>query len=226
MYWLSVSTISALVYFYCKGKKALTLSPPKEAVPETAAAPHDKAGEMPEDSSVSTAASGVSRDQADTDPEDHRPKSAADRTPETAPVPESETDPIEAMASLADTADPWLWHQVYTRGIETAYRKRRSDDKMSPVVLRFGERYVERFPRIKTAVIERIGEKPVILPFKYLAMVLDDSGAYDQAARVCRTALSHGIEDGTRTGFQGRLQRIMRKKEADASGEQNPPRET
>jgi len=36
---------------------------------------------------------------------------------------------------------------------------------------------------------------------------------FDQAIDICLTALAHGIEDGTKTGFEGRIERLMKKQE-------------
>jgi hypothetical protein len=36
----------------------------------------------------------------------------------------------------------------------------------------------------------------------------EEDGAYDQAVAVCRTAL----EDGTKTGFEGWIERILKKR--------------
>jgi hypothetical protein len=58
-------------------------------------------------------------------------------------------------------------------------------------------------------------QDPKIIPvFKMLAIMLEEDGAYDQAVAVCRTALDNGLEDGTKTGFEGRIKRILKKKES------------
>ncbi|MFO7911047.1 MAG: hypothetical protein R6V15_02680 [Desulfotignum sp.] len=58
-------------------------------------------------------------------------------------------------------------------------------------------------------------QDPKLIPvFKMLDIMLEEDGAYDQAVEVCRTALDNGLEDGTKTGFEGRIQRILKKKES------------
>ncbi|MFO7886537.1 MAG: hypothetical protein R6U68_17130, partial [Desulfobacteraceae bacterium] len=58
-------------------------------------------------------------------------------------------------------------------------------------------------------------QDPKIIPvFKMLAIMLEEDGAYDQAVAVCRTALANGLEDGTKTGFEGRIKRLLKKKES------------
>lgn len=45
-------------------------------------------------------------------------------------------------------------------------------------------------------------------------IIMKKARAYDQAVDICRQTLAHGIEDGTRTGFEGRIRRLTKKREA------------
>ncbi|QDF73898.1 hypothetical protein FGA12_01250 [Shewanella marisflavi] len=48
--------------------------------------------------------------------------------------------------------------------------------------------------------------------FMHLATLLNDCGDFDGAIKVCQTAISYGLTDGTVTGFEGRITRIEKAK--------------
>ncbi|GAB6144742.1 hypothetical protein [Desulfocicer niacini] len=295
MYWISISTISALFYFYCKGKKNKAMPWESPAVrddppgAETSADAEEVVDEPADLSDISTPAESE-EESALKDSENgaeisvlEKIKEAADVVEETEISPqEKETSPeddvsdhavaedekfnmtengdgekalregidentdrlqqernggkedsqesnhkqdvsdefweksehIMAMESLSDKVDPWEWHSVYMRGIEDAYKKRSTDPRMIDIVVIYGERYIEHFPRVKSTIFEHLGDSPrVVSVFKHLAIVLDEIQAYDDAIKVCNTAIDHGLEDGTRTGFIGRIKRISHKKQ-------------
>jgi len=54
---------------------------------------------------------------------------------------------------------------------------------------------------------------PRVPMFVQLAMVLTEDGDYDSAVHVCEKALAWGFDDGTKTGFAGRIDRIRKKAE-------------
>ncbi|WP_234201356.1 hypothetical protein [Shewanella sp. AS1] len=49
--------------------------------------------------------------------------------------------------------------------------------------------------------------------FMQLATLLNDSGQFDGAIKVCQTAMGYGLTDGTVTGFEGRIARIEKAKQ-------------
>lgn len=59
-------------------------------------------------------------------------------------------------------------------------------------------------------------EKDVIMPrivsFETLVKIYDKQGLYDQAIEVCKLAIEYNIDDGTKGGFQGRIERLEKKK--------------
>lgn len=51
--------------------------------------------------------------------------------------------------------------------------------------------------------------------FKSMAIALDEDERYDEAVAICEKALSLGLEDGTKTGFEGRIARLTRNRDAE-----------
>ncbi|MFO7884086.1 MAG: hypothetical protein R6U68_04625 [Desulfobacteraceae bacterium] len=127
---------------------------------------------------------------------------------------ETEHSSQEDEKTLETESDPWQRHLIYVHEIENAYRNRRSsmDDRIKAIDL--STQYIAEFDSLKPAVFENIQEDPRIIPvFKMLTIMYEEEEVFDQAIDICRTALAHGIEDGTKTGFEGRIERLMKKQE-------------
>ncbi len=119
--------------------------------------------------------------------------------------------------SLDTESDPGERHLIYSHIIETAYRNRRTNADDLQTAMELSQQYMAEFASLRDPVLKMMGDDPKIIPvFKMLAIMLEESGEYDQAIQVCKTALGYGIEDGTKTGFEGRIERIL-KKQADNS---------
>ncbi len=180
MYWISVSALGSLWYFYCKGRKKIN---PNEHETFVTLAP----------GAAETA--GTEQDtSADPEPAD---------TPE----------PHQSLAALKQATDHLERHTLYSRAIDAAYRKRNTDPAMRTLVIEYGNSYVKEFPKLKPVVFKQFKDDPKILGiFKQLAIVLEEDKAYERAMDICRTAINHELEDGTKTGYEGRLGRLMKKK--------------
>ena len=158
-------------------------------------------------------------------PAAHKPVPSKEKRParepqavETQPPPEETLDGIiasgrpEAMqAALSRTDDPWQRHLLYTALVETAYKQRKQTaDRVA--VLTYAGRSIDEFERIEPVLRAKSGDEAVQAPvFKMMAITLDENQAYDEAVEVCQKALHWGLDDGTKTGFKGRMARIRRK---------------
>jgi DNA polymerase III epsilon subunit family exonuclease len=60
---------------------------------------------------------------------------------------------------------------------------------------------------------KEFGKYPHIPTFQYFATILSEEGEFDKAIQVCEKAISLGLSDNTKTGFQGRISRIKKKRE-------------
>lgn len=181
MYWLSISAIGALFFFYCHGRKKIS-----GADEETA--------------------QGL--EELESGPSDSGPADSDQAVMEM-------TDPIEALKLAYKISDPWHRHLVYTKGIDHAYKKRSSDKAMRTCVIEYGQSYIKRFDSLKKAVFDHFGDSPKAVPvFKQLAIVFEEDKAFDKAIKICGAAISYGLDDGTKTGYDGRIERLEKKKSA------------
>lgn len=109
---------------------------------------------------------------------------------------------------LEDISDPVLRNRLLRRLVNGHYR-RRSDALHRAAFYRAALLQMEEASSILDG-IEEIGEpRPHYLEaFKSMAIALDEDGSLDGAIAVCEMALSLGLQDGTKSGFEGRIDRL------------------
>jgi|GEM_PF-3483107 hypothetical protein len=185
MYWITVTMLGMAHYFFRKGS-SLQIRPDTEA----------DSGE------------------SDTKASDAHETRAGEPDTSASDIDAPDSTPQQPEDSLERVTDPGERHRLYTRQIETAYRNRRNTEEDLNTAMTLSLRYVKEFDSLKPAVLDTMEEGDRVVPvFRMLAIMLEEAGAYDQAVDICRQAQAHGIEDGTRTGFEGRIRRLMKKKE-------------
>lgn len=151
----------------------------------------------------------------------HRRKAHAPDEKAWEPTPEK-TDPVmdavlsgdlEKMIAAADwKTTPETRHDLLQKIAEYTY-KHRSAPAMRERLTEYARTYLEEFPELFPAVERTHPERPLFLPvFKWYAIHLEEEKAYDEAVRICRLALEYDLDDQTKTGFEGRIQRILKKK--------------
>jgi len=121
------------------------------------------------------------------------------------------SDDVDAMESLLkQTDDPVLRHTLLEPIIAARYRER-SDSTNRDAFYRYAGQHIEMFPQLFDA-LERDGQdRPDrIASFKMMAIALAEDGRHKEAINVCNTALSFDLEDGTKTGFEGRITRLKK----------------
>ena len=121
-------------------------------------------------------------------------------------------DDIDGMvAALAAVDAPLDRHRLYLRIVDAAY-KEREDSEHRQLCLEYGQRYIEEFPQMEADLREaHEGDLPLIPVFKQMAITLEEDGDYEAGIAVSETAIAHEVEDGTKTGFEGRIKRLQKK---------------
>lgn len=57
--------------------------------------------------------------------------------------------------------------------------------------------YNNQFPRVAT--------------FQQYIIVLTEAKEFEKAIQICKSAINHGLDVGTQSGFKGRIERIKKK---------------
>lgn len=116
---------------------------------------------------------------------------------------------IEALDSSTNLIDR---HFLLMGIVDDTYKQRKDNPEMKKICARISERHIEEFPQIREALLKDMdGFLPRVTTFQKYATLLTEEGNYQKAIEVCEIALSHGLKDGTKTGFKGRIERIKKK---------------
>lgn len=118
-------------------------------------------------------------------------------------------------------ATPFNRHFLLMAIVKESY-KHRSDHEMRSTCRKVSEIHIKEFPSISVQLKKRFGILPRVPTFQHYATILLEDSEYDKAVEVCADAISHGLLDGTKAGYEGRIERI-RKKQAKDVGNRAPP---
>lgn len=115
----------------------------------------------------------------------------------------------------ADGDNPTDRHFVYNSLIELYYKQRDDRDDAIENCIKYCKEDIDRIGEFLDEWGDGPGnpEAPRIPAFRRLAIIYERRGEYQEAIAVCERALDFGLSDGTKGGFEGRLERIMKKME-------------
>lgn len=100
--------------------------------------------------------------------------------------------------------EPFALHQIYNLLIDTYYKQRDVNPNAVKQCVAICKKDIKLAPVITK-------EKQEVPSFKRLAIILESQGDYKGAIEVSKAALNLGIEDGTKSGFQGRIEKLESK---------------
>jgi hypothetical protein len=97
--------------------------------------------------------------------------------------------------------------QTYTLRKEESYKN---------LFLTFSEKHLAEFDEIyKSLKKEFEGFTPKVTTFQYYSTLLTELEEYEKAIKVCEMAISYKLDDGTKGGYNGRIERIKKKMSVD-----------
>lgn len=126
---------------------------------------------------------------------------------------------LEKMLKAVKTdTNPVDRHFLLQTIVDETY-KRREEEKYRDLCIAYSEKHLKEFSEtIVSALKEEFnGDLPRVLTFQYYSTLLTELGDFERAINVCETAISFGLHDGTKSGFQGRIDRIIKKKNSSKS---------
>lgn len=95
---------------------------------------------------------------------------------------------------------------------ECYYKQIKHRDNAIILAIYYFERDVGLFPEYKDDLLRLgRGKMPMVTSFQRLAMCYEKRERYQDAIYICQQALEHGLRETTKTGFQGRINRLMKK---------------
>ena len=115
---------------------------------------------------------------------------------------------IEATNSKTHPIDR---HFLLQRIVRESY-KLRKDRKHQEICLKFANKHLDEFDELASALKKDMdGVLPRITVFQHHATVLTENGDFNQAIEICNKAIEYQLHDGTQSGFEGRIERILKK---------------
>ena len=102
-------------------------------------------------------------------------------------------------------------HFMLMEIVSITYRHR-EDGALRSLCIKTSEKHLLEFPKIRPFLEKEIGGYlPQIPTFKHYARVLEEQGEFEKAIEVCNMAISLGISDGTKSGYQGTVESIKKR---------------
>lgn len=119
---------------------------------------------------------------------------------------------LEDMIKAANTGTNPIDRHFLLQSIVSESYKLRKDERFRRICIEFSEKHLAEFSQIVPVLKEEMGGiLPRISTFQDYATVLTENGEFEKAVSVCNIALSYGLQDGTKSGYFGRIKRINEK---------------
>ena len=120
---------------------------------------------------------------------------------------------LDAMLAAASTKTNKVDRHHLLQSIVEASYKRRKERRMRDLCVEYSQIHLSEFSAIAPVLKRQCnGVLPRVTTFQHYATVLTEDGDYDRAVELCRTAIKYGLEDGTASGFEGRITRILKQR--------------
>jgi len=121
------------------------------------------------------------------------------------------SDDINKMLMVVDIKTiPINRHYLLQTIVNHSY-KLRKEDKYKDICLKYAEQHLKELDEIIPVLLGK-GQLPRVTTFQHYSTVLTDEGEFEKAIKVCELAISLGFDDGTKGGYQSRIERINKKK--------------
>jgi hypothetical protein len=120
----------------------------------------------------------------------------------------------EMTAALNHIKTPLDRHHLLSAIIQELYPQR-NQPALRSQLYDYGSTYVDEFSRIAPALKATSDTGEIEAPvFKCMAIAMEEDQRYQDALEICRMAVEWDLDDGTKTGYAGRINRINKKQAA------------
>lgn len=119
---------------------------------------------------------------------------------------------IEYASSIENNSTLVDRHFYLISAADCYYKQREIRDDALSLAEQFYLKDVGLFPRYKSALMKEMGGVlPRIPSFSQLAILYEKKGRYEEAIGICRLAIKYGVQEKTKAGFEGRIEKIEKK---------------
>ncbi|ENI5846783.1 hypothetical protein ABZI28_002392 [Flavobacterium psychrophilum] len=125
------------------------------------------------------------------------------------------TNDLEKMLKAVDVKTTLVNRHFLLQIIVSETYKLREQEKYKNLCLKHSELHLSEFPDIAPALKNEIGGiLPRVSTFQNYATLLTEIGEYEKAISVCEMAIEYKLSDGTKSDYQGRIDRIRKKQKS------------
>lgn len=120
---------------------------------------------------------------------------------------------LNEMLSVSDLyTTPKNRHHLLQCIVTETY-KMRKEEKFKNICINFSEKHLEEFSVIAPNLINKYNTTlPRVSTFQYYSTLLTELKEFEKAIHVCEIAISFGLDDGTKGGYESRIEKINKKK--------------
>jgi len=119
---------------------------------------------------------------------------------------------LNKMLKAAHTETNPIDRHFLLQSIVDATYKQRKTEKYRKLCIEYSEQHLQEFPTIAPALKNDMGGSlPRITTFQNYAIVLTEDGKFEKAISICNKAIEYGLHDNTKSGYEGRIERIKKK---------------
>ncbi|MBK9097545.1 MAG: hypothetical protein IPM14_05325 [bacterium] len=126
----------------------------------------------------------------------------------------SSNDLNKMLSVLDKNTHPVDRHFLLQGIINETYKQRNEKEKLN-ICRNVCELFLEEWPKLADALVKDFGGQlslPRISVFQNYATLLAEAGEYDKAIAVCEIAIKYRLNDGTKSGYNGRIERLLKQK--------------
>lgn len=121
------------------------------------------------------------------------------------------------LAALNTPTHPVDRHFLLQSIVKEAY-KQRADPGMRSIAEEVGWKHVAEFEALAAALRREFGRTvpgglPRVTTFQHLATLMVERNLFSKATEVCEYAMRFGLTDGTKGGFESRIQKIRKQEQ-------------
>ncbi|MEO2034136.1 MAG: hypothetical protein ABGZ35_18840 [Planctomycetaceae bacterium] len=123
----------------------------------------------------------------------------------------STSQDLTRMLSALDVKTNKVDRHFLLMAIVAETYKHRSDPGMAQTCARVAEMHIAEFPQIAGPLKKDMdGILPRVSTFQHYATLLAEQSKFDRAIEICEIAIRFELHDGTKSGFEGRINRIKK----------------
>jgi hypothetical protein len=119
---------------------------------------------------------------------------------------------LDKMLSVTELeTTPQNRHYLLQSIVAQTY-KLRTEEKYKAICIEFSEKHLKEFSVMAPKLTDKNNTGlPRVSTFQHYSTLLTELGEFEKAISVCELAISFGLDDGTKGGYESRIERINKK---------------